>query len=147
MIIFCQNCFENTHDITKSVNASNTNGSCAKCGSFAVIDAAQMVSEAQVGKIATKVLIEEITPRREPRRIQSNTDFVRTEDIREFLKRYSFNDAEHWWDGTYFEHHLWFLVEPDFGGSDFEIMIENRDGRQKNIKFLAQVRPWEGANG
>lgn len=136
MAIFCQTCYEATKDVAKSVYAVNTNGSCSKCGSFQVIDASVMLAASPT--MISKAESEPIS-RSEPRRIQSNTDFVRTEDIREFLKSYKYDEVEHWWDGTYFEHHIWFLVEPSPTGPDFSLMIENRDGSQKEIHFRVAV--------
>src|SRR5271169_3862378 len=37
MKIFCQNCFDASHDAAKSVHEANINGTCSKCGSNAVL--------------------------------------------------------------------------------------------------------------
>jgi hypothetical protein len=38
-LVFCQDCFDRTHDPELSVNEVNTNGGCGKCGSKAVMSA------------------------------------------------------------------------------------------------------------
>jgi hypothetical protein len=86
-----------------------------------------------------------ISEAREPRRIQSNTDFIRTEDIREFLLRNGLDTMQRWWDGTYFEHHLWFLFA-ETASPGFEIMVENYDGTQMTTYFDVVLSPKEIEN-
>lgn len=126
--IFCQTCFETTHNTQRSVWEIDTNGRCSKCGSEAVIDAILM---------ATMANITQATRERERRSVPYNTDLLRSQDIRDFLSIHD-PEAEGWWDGTYFEHHLWFLLH--VCGNGFELMLENRNGEQRSIVFSVKLQ-------
>jgi hypothetical protein len=130
--IFCQACFESTHDPTKSVWEVDTNGRCSKCGSNAVLDARVVAS------IAAQRLEENRQIEMEKRKIPYNTDILRSEDIREFLRNHD-GEAERWWDGTYFEYHLWFLLVGSITNS-FELLLENKDGKQRTVALSVEFK-------
>jgi hypothetical protein len=153
MLVFCQNCFSASRDIKLSVHESNTQGGCSKCGSGAVMSQSVVAAAGAIDLDATQVRQQVRVPEPEPKPepthgtwntrhgIPFNTDYIETSRIREFLRLAGYEtvrELDQWWDGSYFEHRLFFLLYPR-SRPFFELLLENANGQQRTIKLEVRL--------
>jgi hypothetical protein len=140
-VIFCQSCYELTHDVVKSVNEVNIHGGCSRCGSTSVLDYDVLEKSLKPQRLTVSTTaLQSRSDEKPKRKVSHNTDFILKEDIIGFLERNNCLDEVQWWDGSYFEWHNYFVMGRE--NRTFEILLENRDGSQKFVTFgvlLAKV--------
>lgn len=140
-LIFCQDCFESTgRKLDLSIHEMNTNGNCSKCDSSAVISES-VVAGAGAVVVApdTALSIEAVETHgtwNTRHGIAYNTDYIQTSRVRDFLLAENMRSEATWWDGSYFEYRMHFLLYQTPG---FELLLENIDGEQRRFLWKATL--------
>jgi hypothetical protein len=150
--VFCQNCFDNTKDVSKSVHEVTTNSKCSVCGSDAIISHEVVAGALRASERRSVDQTSEdnwsLSPLggRGRRLLEENESHLSAANIRTLLIQYGAFDLEHWWDGCYFFRCSNFLYCMPAGESvgrytpTLDIMLENRNGSQRYITFEVTMK-------
>lgn len=145
--IFCQNCYSTTHAIAASVWDVNTNGTCSKCGSEAILSPEVVAGAINAPPGRTESTSSEDNWIHSPqggrgkRMLEYNHSFVHNTDIRALLEANDFRIAR-WWDGHYFQlnYNFLYIRNGDCYSPTLDILLENKDGSQEYITFEVTLK-------
>lgn len=151
--IFCQNCYSTTNAIAASVHDVNTNGTCSKCGSEAILSPEVVAGALRGGANAerrTESTSSEDNWSHSPqggrgrRMLEYNHSFIHKTDINEVLIRWH-PELERWWDGHYFQLNYNFLYYRNTNcySPTLDVLLENKDGSQRYITFEVTLKKLE----
>jgi hypothetical protein len=153
--VFCQDCFELTKDVSKSVWDVNTFGRCSRCGSDAVLSHEVVAGAQKAAERRVETTSSEDNWSNSPlggrgrRMIPENESYFGSENVRILLRHHGASELEEWWDGHYFFRCDNFMYYQDaiapMGryNSTMELMLENRNGSQRYITFEVTIKKLE----